>query len=268
MSTRLPARWERASGLPVQTGRGRRPEIVSLPPGLPDLATLFTFMRDAELRFASLRLRIEDRTRGTAGNRTSMVEALIRHPGRARVTTTEPDRTTAANYRTWVSDGTKVRTYSAISRVATERPVRRRVVGLDDVSPGGDPNLPGRSRVYAPVTVLPMESLPEAFVHPAGFCQNVLATGVCRIKGRTTVAHREAIVLECEHPRTTLVHADRPDHTLTIAVDVELGIIARLVETLGDHVARDAEAVTIEPDAPLPDAAFDIAVPADASRIY
>ena len=38
-----PARWDRASAVPVAAGE-RVPEIVQLGTGLPDLATLFTFI--------------------------------------------------------------------------------------------------------------------------------------------------------------------------------------------------------------------------------
>ena len=40
-----------------------------------------------------------------------------------------------------------------------------------------------------------METLPDTFVHPAGLCQNVLATGHCEVTGTDVVAGREAIVL-------------------------------------------------------------------------
>ena len=52
--------WDRAADLPVPVGRRPRPELVALPPDtLPTLDALFTFMRDAELRFDTLRMRIE-----------------------------------------------------------------------------------------------------------------------------------------------------------------------------------------------------------------
>ena len=60
MST--PARWSAAAGLTLAFDGARRPEITQLPAGLPDVPTLFTFMRDAELRFETLRLRLEERT--------------------------------------------------------------------------------------------------------------------------------------------------------------------------------------------------------------
>src|SRR5204862_7093703 len=119
----------------------RSPELAVLAPGLPDLPALFTFMRDAETRFQTLRFRIEETAATTRGDHLTVIETMLRHPGHARVTTSEPSRGTAANYEIWISDGEKVRTYSAPNRLGTQRPVRRTVVGLDD------PDLPGMSTV-------------------------------------------------------------------------------------------------------------------------
>ena len=58
--------WDRAAALVPVDGR-RRPEIVALPLGLPTVGQLFDFMRDAELRFASLRLRVEERAHTSRG---------------------------------------------------------------------------------------------------------------------------------------------------------------------------------------------------------
>ena len=55
--------------------------------------------------------------------------------------------------------------------------------------------MPGSARVYEPLTPLPLETLPELFIHPAGYCQNVLATGRTWISGTDVVAGREAIDL-------------------------------------------------------------------------
>ena len=60
------------------------------------------------------------------------------------------------------------------------------------------------------------ESLPETFVHPAGFCQNVLSTVDCRIEGTADQAGREAIVVDSFHPRAIEVWADQPDHQLQL----------------------------------------------------
>ena len=50
------------------------------------------------------------------------MDLLLRHPGDARVTTTEPHRGTAGNYELWLSDGEMVRTYSAPHKLGTRRP--------------------------------------------------------------------------------------------------------------------------------------------------
>ena len=254
--------WDRAASLPVPANGRRAPEVAVIAPGLPDVAGLFTFMRDAELRFQTLRLRIEETASTTRGQHLSIIETFLRHPGQARVTTSEPSRGTAGNFEVWISDGEIVRTYSAPNKLGTQRPVRRAVVGLED------PDLPGMSTVYRPVTPLPMESLPETFVHPAGFCQNVLATGRCWVAGTADVGGREAILLECDHPRTTEVATDRPDHHFQVAVDRETGVIVRLIESIDGVPTRDAIATSLIPDAPLPPSAFTFAFPSGTTVIY
>jgi hypothetical protein len=258
-STRL---WDRAALVPVETDGRRLPEVVALPAEIPTLAELFTFMRDAELRFATLRMRIEERTFTTGGEHLVAMDVLLRHPGHARVTTTEPGRGTAGNYETWVSDGITVRTYSAPHRLGTQRPVRPRVRGLDD------PDFPGFSRLYEPLTSLPMETLPETFVHPGGYCQNVLATGRAWISGTEIVGGREAIVVECDHPRAVELSADRPDFHIQVAVDRADGAIVRLVETVGGEATRVAEVVAWHPDAALPPAAFEFEFPTGTTILY
>jgi len=254
--------WDRASRLTATPDDRLRPEIVALPAGRPTVDELFSFMRDAELRFATLRMRIEERSATTDGERLVVIETLIRHPRDARVTTSEPGLGTKDTYEIWISDGSVVRTYSATHRLGTARPVRRGVVGL------GDPDLPGSATVYRPLTPLPTESLPEAFVHPAGLCQNVLMTGDCRVSGTDLVAGREALVLECDHPRGAEVWADRPDRRLRVWVDRETGVVTRLVETIGGEVTRDATVVLLEPDAALPPSAFDFELPAGTATIF
>lgn len=253
--------WDRAAALPVP-GEGRQPELVALPAGLPDVASLFSFMRDAELRFATLRMRIEERTFTTDGEHLVGLDVVIRHPGWARVTTSEPARGTAGNYETWVSDGELVRTYSAPHRLGTERPVRHMVRGLRDR------DLPGSSRVYEPVTPLPMETLPDTFVHPAGYCQNVLATGRCWISGTDVVIGREAIVVECDHPRTVELSADRPDFHIQVAADRADGTILRLVETIAGEVTRHAQVIAYDTDVGLPDGTFEFEFPAGTTMLY
>ena len=67
-------------------------------------------MRDAELRFETLRMRIEDSSRRPTASCVSVIETTLRHPGEAKVMTTDPARATAGSYDIWISDGETVRT--------------------------------------------------------------------------------------------------------------------------------------------------------------
>jgi hypothetical protein len=257
----LPVRWDRASAIVARNGL-RAPEIPQLEADPPDVATLFTFMRDAELRWERLRLRIEERIRAAENEVLRVHEVLVRHPGLARVTVTRPDLPTPVNHEVWLSDGTTVRTYRAGYRLAATRPVRSALLRLDDAE------LPGTARPYVPLTALPPNSLADTFIHPGGFAQNVLATGACAVVGTGEVAGRRVVLVRSDRPRSIEVEGDRPDHRFEIAVDRETGVLALLVESFGSAVTRRAEAVELAPNAPLPDAAFDVAVPEDAAEIY
>lgn len=257
----LPRLWTGAAHTASVAGR-QRPAVVSLPAGLPSVAELFTFARDAEHRFDSLRLRIEERTASSTGDRLVALDLALAHPGYARIRTSEPTLGTASNADIWMSDGAVIRTYSARHRMATERPVRPRVRGLDDH------DLPDASRVYVPLTALEVPGLADTFVHPAGFCQNVLATGQCWISGSDNVAGREAIVLECDHPRTTQLAGDRPDYRIQVAFDRVDGVITRLVETIGGQVTREATVVAYEADVTFADSTFQLSVPEGTNLLY
>ena len=265
----LPRIWDAAAGHGAgSAGHGAGsagralPQIVSLPARLPSVADLFTFARDAELRFETLKLRIEDRTASAPGQRLVLIDLALAHPGRARILTSEPSLGTAANADIWLTDGEVVRTYSARHRNATERPVRPRPRGLDQ------PGIPGASQVYVPLTALAAPSLPETFVHPAGFCQNVLATGRCWISGSDVIAGREAIVLECDHPRTTQLAGDRPDYHVQVAFDRVDGLITRLVESMGGAVTREATVLAYDTNLALPDSTFQLSVPEGTNLLY
>ncbi|MGZ9160663.1 MAG: hypothetical protein ACXW4T_05805 [Candidatus Limnocylindrales bacterium] len=253
--------WDRAA-LALTTDGRRRPAVATLPPELPTLFELFEFMRDAELRFGTLRLRILERVATAHGEDATQVDVMLRHPGHAKVTTSRPDKVVGGAYEVWISDGDLVRTYASAHKLGTQRPIRNRPRGL------GDPDFPGSAKVYEPVTALPAETLPDTFVHPAGFCQNVLTTGRCLVTGTDLVNGREAILLSCDHPRTTEMSADRPDHRFDLAVDRQLGVILRLVETIGESVTRDAEVTDLEPDAPLPPTAFDFVFPTGTTMLF
>jgi hypothetical protein len=257
-----PRAWDRAAASPALLDGRRLPALAALPAGLPSVGELFDFMRDAELRFATLRLRIEERAHTTRGEDTTTIELALRHPGDAKVTTTRPGQAGKADYQIWISDGDLVRTYAAGHRLGTQRPIRNRPRGLDDR------DLPGASRVYEPVTALPMASLPDTFIHPAGFCQNVLASGRCTVTGAEVVCGREAVVLQCDHPRATEVAGDRPDYRLSIAADRETGVILRLVESIGGVVTRHAEVTEIAPDAPLAPNTFQFVFPTGTTMLY
>ena len=235
---------------------------MALSPGLPTVDELFTFMRDAERRFETLKLRLEERTYGARGEQLVTLDVAVRHPGHARVVTTTPARKAAGTHELWISDGEIVRTYSAMHKLGTSRPVRNRPRGLDPRQ------YPGRSTVYEPITALPAETLPELFVHPAGYCQNVLATGRCWISGTDNVAGREAIVLECDHPRAVETTVDRPDYHVQVTVDRLDGVITRLVESVGGEVTRVAEVVHLDPDAALPATTFEFEFPEGTTLLY
>jgi hypothetical protein len=254
--------WDRAGSLPVPVDGRRVPEVVALPAGLPSVVELFDFMRDAETRFVTLRMRIVDLSWTARGKETSMLDIVLRHPGAAKVTTSLPGPAVGGPYEIWITDGELIRTYASVHGLGTQRPIRNRPRGLDD------PDFPGASMVYEPVTPLPTETLPDTFVHPAGFCQNVLATGPCSVTGTDLVGGREAILLSCLHPRTTGVDSDREDFALSIAVDRETGVIVRLVETIAGTVARHAEVTELAPDAPLSASAFEFVFPTGTTMLY
>jgi outer membrane lipoprotein-sorting protein len=255
--------WSEAATPTDRRGSRRRPELVALPADrLPSVDELFSFARDAELRFDTLRMRIEEVAATTRGDHLVSTELLLRHPGEARVTTTEPEGGTRGNYELWLSDGATVRTYVATHKLGTKRPVRMAVRGLDD------PDLPGASKVYVPLTDLPMETLPETFVHPAGYCQNVLATGRCRVTGTDTIGDRQAIVVISDHPRTIELAADRPDIAIERAFDRADGTVLRRIERIGGRGTSEATVVDYGPDAPLAPSAFNFTFPSDTRMLF
>ena len=124
--------WDRAGSLPVPVSGRRTPEVAALRTELPTVDELFTFMRDAEQRFGTLRMRIEEHAWTARGEEVLIHDVALRHPGEAKVLTSD-DATRAATdgYEAWVSDGTTVQTYVASRKVGTRRPVRPTVRGVD-----------------------------------------------------------------------------------------------------------------------------------------
>jgi hypothetical protein len=254
--------WDRAAAVPAPIDGRRFPAVAALPSGQPTVDQLFEFMRDAETRFATLRLRLVERTSNARGEDATQMDVMVRHPGLARVTTSKPDEGVGGPYELWVSDGDLVQTYASAHRLGTQRPVRNRPRGLEDR------DFPGASRVYVPITALPMETLPDTFVHPAGYCQNVLATGHCTVGETVEILDREAISLACAHPRTIELTADRPDFRIDLAVDRASGLILRLTESVGGVATRVAEVTDLGLDAPLPPSAFDVVFPTGTTMLY
>lgn len=238
------------------------PSSVALDGQAPALEDLFRFMRDAELRVQTLRMRILERTLTARGEQQVVVDVLLAHPGRARVTRRRSADPVSRDYDVWSSDGTTVTTYDARSERASVRQVRRRVVGATR------PDLPRFAQVYVPRTALPSEGLPDAFVHPQGLIRNVLLSGPVTLVGTTLVHGREAFLIRADHPRSTEVLTDRPDRWLEVGVDRQTGFLVRLVEHVGDTTTRIAEVTSLEPDAPIPDEAFTVHLPEDVRRIY
>jgi hypothetical protein len=247
---------------PVRTAPRRPPQQVSLASAAPSLEELYRFAAEAELRFATLRMRIVDRRTTTHGAETETYDVWLRHPARAKVVTSrgaEADR----DFEVWITNGENVRTYDARMNTTSIRRQPALPVGAIDAS------LPAFARLYVPVTPLPPESLADTFVHPNGFCRNVLATGVTRQMGTQVLADgREAILLRCDHPRTNHVLTDRPDHWLEVGVDRQTGLILLLAEHVGDQLTRHARATSLSLDEPIPDAAFELHVSSDTQALY
>jgi outer membrane lipoprotein-sorting protein len=96
----------------------------------------------------------------------------------------------------------------------------------------------------------------------------VLATGETWISGTDRVAGREAIVLECDHPRAVESSVDRPDYHVQVTVDRQEGIVTRLVESVGADVTRVAEVIHLDPDAALPATTFEFEFPEGTTLLY
>jgi hypothetical protein len=239
----------------------RAADLPVLPESAPALNELFDFMAEAELRFNTLRMRVDDRQVTTHGEETVTHDVWLRHTGLAKVVTTRGDASDG-DYEIWTSDGETVRTFNALGRTATQRRAPRAPVGLDD------PSLPRRSQVYFPQTALPAETVVDTFVHPNGLCRNVLATGVIYRRGTASIGGREVMLLRCDHPRSSQLLLDRPDHWLELGVDSQTGMILLLAEHVGDRMTRHSEATNVRLDDAIPDSAFTIHTSADTRTIY
>lgn len=242
---------------------GRTPAVVALERDAPPAAELFAFMAEAERRFESLRMRIADRTQTARGERIETLEVTVQHPGRVRLVSRRGENELSRDYDVWLSDGQVVTAYDADANTATVRRIPQRVAGATDQS------LPSFARVWVPRTALPADTLADAFIHPRGFCRNVLSTGpLSWLDTRTLAGHREALVLRVDHPRTSHLLTDRPDHSLEVGVDRMTGLILLLEERIGARVTRRAEVTHLELDPMLPEATFRLHLSADVRMLY
>ena len=240
----------------------RAPELPTLPESTPALNELFSFMAEAELRFESLRLRIVDRLITAHGEETVTHDIWLRHTGSAKVVSTR-GASGEGDYDVWVTDGQTVSTFNALGRTATKRRAPHAPVGVDH------PDLPRNSRIYLPQTALPNETVADTFVHPNGLCRNVLTTGTIYRTGTAALAGgRETMLLRCDHPRSSQLLLDRPDHWLEVGVDTQTGMLLLLAEHVGDRITRHAEATSVRLDETIPYSAFTIHTSSDTRTIY
>jgi len=106
------------------------------------------------------------------------------------------------------------------------------------------PRLPGPVQGVRARDPAPDGDPDDTFVHPAGYCQNVLAPGAAWSPDRTWSTGREASSSSAITRERPSLAADRPDFHLSLAVDRETGVILRLVETIGGLTTRQADVVS------------------------
>ncbi|HEY8989695.1 MAG TPA: hypothetical protein VIM39_11790, partial [Candidatus Limnocylindrales bacterium] len=78
----------------------------------------------------------------------------------------------------------------------------------------------------------------------------------------------ETVVIECDHPRTIEMGADRPDFRIRVNVDRADGVILRLEESIGGAATRDARITDYDPDGPLAPNTFDFTFPTGTTMLY
>ena len=120
-----------------------------------------------------------------------------------------------------------------------------------------------------PLTQLPMETVPDLFIHPGGYCQNVLGTGACQVLGETIHNGRKAILLEERGTRGWW--RSSPINRLHDPARSRPAV-RRDRPARGDRSAARSRGsprrTVFEPDAPLPPAAFQFTFPSDAQILY
>ena len=238
--------------------------VTPTPTSLDDVTPLFRLMRDAEQRFDTLRMTILDQQVGPRGETVTRSDVWVRHPGSSRVIVGDADGPALAAQHAWVISGDTVTHLDADANVVRSRP-HLPIPRVADI----DRDLPAFGRVYHPLTPLPAGTLADTFVHPHGFCRNVLATGRLSLAGIATgAAGREMTLVRCDHPRSAKVLVDRPDRWLLVAADRATGLVLLLEEHVGDEPTRRAEVTALALDEPMGDEVFTLHVSAGVRRLY
>jgi hypothetical protein len=238
------------------------PERVVLPDAMPGIEDLFRFAREAELRVSSLRMVVDEQLINARGEERLRHELWLRHPGQARVTTRRTEPSLSRDYEIWLLDGGLVTTYAAARNVASRRPLKTPVAGIERS------DLPPFARQREAITALPDGSPLDTFVHPHGLFRNVLVTGPLAVVGPRLVGSREAVVVRAAHPRTAKVLVDRPDRSVEVGIDRASGFLLLLEESIGGTVTRRAEVSELVIDPAVPPTAFELHLPADVRMLY
>jgi len=242
---------------PVQTSETRLPPVISaLPGGLPSLDELFAFAAEAERRFRTLRLRIEDRSITTRGESHSRTEILVDRP-RVRVTTS-----TGSAYEVWSTDGATIEQYNAASKTATRRPHRAPPTGLDDAE------LPATASHPLTLGPLPGKGWASTFLRPAHFCANTLRSGTLGPIHEATFLDRAALIVESAAPRVVDRVGDHATFRYRVTFDRATGILLAVSEIHDERVVREAQVSAITLDAPIPASEFVIEMPEGVTTIY
>ena len=242
---------------PVQTSEANLPSVVSaLPGGLPSLDELFAFAADAERRFRTLRLRIEDRSVTVRGESLTRTEILVDRP-RARVTTS-----TGSAYEVWSTNGVTVEQYNAATRTATRRPHRAPPTGLDDAE------LPATASHPLTLGPLPSKGWTGTFLRPAHFCANTLRSGTLGAIHESTYLGRAALIVESAAPRVVDRVGDHATFRYRVTVDRATGLLLAVSEIHDERAVREAQVSAITLDAPIPASEFAVEMPEGVRRIY
>jgi hypothetical protein len=242
--------------------RATAPSVqLALPRGIPPAEALFAFAAGAERRIRTLRARIEERSTTAAGTSRVETEVLLERP-RLRVTTIKREGANGGSYDAWSTDGAYIEQFSSATKTHTRRRIRSAPDGLDDA------DLPAAAALRDGGEPLPTKSWAATMLHPGNFCNGVLATGTLGAVSETMVAGRAALQVDVAAPRAIGLDGDRADFRYRVAFDRITGALLAVEELRGERLVRSAIVTSFVADSPIPSAAFDLEIPADAVGIY